>query len=144
MIAVSFHHGSDWTRLARLWILPIKWVGGFAAAWGGLYFRRWKKRRSEESAQSWPLIEARVSNGKVVPIPKTSRFLATLEYIYFLDEYHTGKYTHEFSKESDADEFVRNMRDKRVQVRYKQSNPDQSVLEQSIIEQHIQLAPRFG
>jgi hypothetical protein len=36
------------------------------------------------------------------------------------------------------------MKDKRVHIRYKQSNPDKSVLEQSVVEQHILLAPRFG
>ena len=36
------------------------------------------------------------------------------------------------------------MKDKSVQIRYKQSNPNKSVLEQSVIEQHILLAPRFG
>ena len=36
------------------------------------------------------------------------------------------------------------MKDKRIQIRYNQSNPDKSVLEQSVIEQHVMLAPRFG
>jgi hypothetical protein len=36
------------------------------------------------------------------------------------------------------------MREQRVQVRYNQSNPAKSVLEQSVVEQHILLAPRFG
>jgi hypothetical protein len=36
------------------------------------------------------------------------------------------------------------MKDKRVQIRYNQSNPNNSVLEQSVIEQHILLTPRFG
>jgi hypothetical protein len=36
------------------------------------------------------------------------------------------------------------MKGQRVQVRYKQSSPEKSVLEQSVVEQHILLAPRFG
>jgi hypothetical protein len=138
------HHWATWTRHTGLWILSIKWFFGFAAGWGTLYLRRWQKSRREAGAQGWPSVEGRISSGKVVPIPKTSRFLATLQYIYFLEEYRTGKYTHEFSRESDADDFVRNMRDQRVHIRYKQSNPDKSVLEQSVVEQHILLAPRFG
>jgi hypothetical protein len=138
------HNWAYWSRHPFLWIEPLKWVVAIPAAWGGLYFRRWLKNRREETAQGWPSIEGRITGGKVVAIPKTSRFLATVSYIFFLEEYHTGKYTHEFSKESDADDFVRNMRDQRVHIRYKQSNPDKSVLEQSVVEQHILLAPRFG
>ena len=81
---------------------------------------------------------------KVAPVPKTTRYLATLSYIYFLEEYRTGKYVHEFTNQDDADNFVRTMKDKRVQIRYNQSNPNKSVLEQRAIEQHIMLTPRFG
>jgi hypothetical protein len=144
MTADFSHQWAYWTRHTGLWILPFKYVFGLIAAWGGLYLRRWQKRRSEQNAQGWPSIEGRISSGKVVAIPKTSRFLATLEYIFFLQEYYTGKYTHEFSKEDDANDFVSTMKDKRVQIRYKQSNPDKSILEQSVVEQHILLAPRFG
>jgi len=138
------HQWANWTRHTGLWILSFKYGLGFIAAWGGIYFRRWQKRRGEENAQGWPSAEGRISSGKVVAIPKTSRFLATLEYIFFLEEYHTGKYNHEFTKEDDANDFVSAMKDKRVHIRYKQSNPDKSVLEQSVVEQHILLAPRFG
>jgi hypothetical protein len=44
----------------------------------------------------------------------------------------------------EAGDFVRAMKDKNVQIRYKESNPDKSVLEHRIIEQYILLAPRFG
>jgi hypothetical protein len=134
----------DLLRYFHVWIYALKWPLAFVAGWASIYIRRWQKRRGEQSAQGWPSVEGRISSGKVVAIPKTSRFIATLEYIFFLDEYHTGKYTHEFSKEDEADDFVRTMKDKRVQVRYKQSNPAKSVLEQSVVEQHILLAPRFG
>ena len=65
-------------------------------------------------------------------------------YTYFVEEYRTGKYTHEFAKKADAEDFVAKMREQRIQVRYNQSNPAKSVLEQSVVEQHILLAPRFG
>jgi hypothetical protein len=115
-----------------------------AAGWGSLYLRRWQKRRLEESAQGWPSVEGRIVSGKVAAIAHTSRFLATLEYTYFVEEYRTGKYTHEFAKKAEAEDFVAKMRQQRVQVRYNQSNPAKSVLEQSVIEQLVLLAPRFG
>ena len=99
----------------------------------------------EEDAQGWPSTEGRILSGKVAGIAHTSRFLATLQYsYYFEDKYHYGKYTHEFSKKVEAEEFVRQMKDKRLQIRYKPSNPDKSVLEQRVIEQYILLTPRFG
>ena len=134
----------DLLRYAHAWIYLLKYPLYFIAGWAAIYFRRWKKSRDETIAQGWPSVEGRIQSGKVVPVPKTTRFLATLNYIYFLEEYRTGKYVHEFTNESEADEFVRQMKDKRVQIRYKQSDPNKSILEQSVIEQHIQLAPRFG
>jgi hypothetical protein len=116
----------------------------FVAGWAAIYYRRWRKSHEESIAQGWPSVDGLIISGKVTPIPKTSRFHATLEYTYFVDEYRTGTYDHDFSSEEDADNFVRQMKDKRVQIRYKQSNPKRSVLEQRVIEQHILLTPRFG
>jgi hypothetical protein len=124
--------------------LGIRYGLYFGIAWGALYFRRWQKSHREGIAQSWPSVEGVIVSGNVHPIPKTTRFNAILQYTYFVDEYRTGKYNHEFSKESDADDFVRELKDKRLQIRYKESNPDKSVLEQSVVEQHVALAPRFG
>jgi hypothetical protein len=131
-------------HLSHLWVLGIRYTLYFAFAWGAVAWRRWQKRRRETVAQGWPSIEGVILDGQVTPAPKTSCFLATLQYTYFIDEYRIGKYIHEFAKESDADDFVRQLKDKRVPIRYNQSNPDNSVLEQSVVEQHAQLAPRFG
>ena len=138
------HHWAEWTRHTGLWILSFKYVFGFAAGWGTLYLRRWQKSRREEAAQSWHLVEGNISSAKVESIPHTSRFVAKLQYTYFVEEYRLGEYTHEFSKKSEADDFAAKMKGQRVQVRYKQSSPEKSVLEQSVVEQHILLAPRFG
>jgi hypothetical protein len=129
---------------SHLWSYGIRYGLYFAFAWGAVYFRRWQKRRREMIAQGWPSVEGVIVSGQVMPVPKTTRFHATLQYTYFKDEYRTGKYIHEFNKEEDADNFVRQLKDKRVQIRYKESNPDKSVLEQSVVEQHVLLAPRFG
>ena len=125
-------------------ILAIKYIGAFAIAWITIYLKRWQKRRKEAVAQGWPSAEARILSGKVVPIPKTNRFLATLTYTYFVEEYRSGTYTHEFAHEPEADDFVRQMKDKKVQIRYNPTNPDTSVLEQAAVEQMVLLAPRFG
>ena len=129
---------------SHFWAYGIRYGLYFTVAWGAVYWQRWHKRRRETMAQSWPYVQGIIISGKVTPIPKTTRFHATLQYTFFVEEYRTGKYVHEFTREIDADDFVHQMKDKRVQIRYKDSNPDKSVLEQSVIEQHILLTPRLG
>lgn len=127
------------SHLPRIWVLAIRYSVYFAFAWGAVSWRRWQKRRRESRAQAWPSVEGVILSGQVEPAPKTSCFLVTLQYTYFVGEYCTGTYIHEFAKETDADDFVREMRDKRVPIRYNPSKPDCSVLEQSVIEQQAQL-----
>jgi hypothetical protein len=140
-LSISWH---DLLRNFHGWIYLLKWPLAFVAGWTSIYIRRWRKSRDENAAQGWPSVEGRIQSGKVTPIPKTSQFHASLQYTYFIGEYRTGKYEHDFPSEADADNFVRQMKDKRVQIRYKESNPDKSVLEQRTIEQYILLTPRFG
>ena len=140
-MSFSWH---DLWRLGHGWIYLLKWPIAFVAGWSGIYVRRWRRNRDENAAQGWPSVEGRIISSNATRVEKTSRFIVTLEYSFFLDEYHYGKYVHDFSKEADANEFARQLKDKRVQIRYKQSDPNKSVLEQSTIEQHVMLAPRFG
>jgi hypothetical protein len=144
---MSFAHPFSWPDLLRFshgWIYLLKWPLAFVAGWAAILYRRWRRSFDENAAQGWPSVEGLIVSGEVKPIPKTSRFHASLTYTYFVEEYRTGKYDHDFQNEADADDFVRQLKDKRVQIRYKQSNPDKSVLEQSVINQHVMLAPRFG
>jgi hypothetical protein len=126
----------------RLSLAIFRYGSYFAAAWGALFIRRWIKRHRERVAQSWPIVDGVILGGTVTRIRRTSHFHATLDYTYFVGEYRTGKYIHEFATEANADEFVRLMKDKRVHIRYKRSNPNKTVLEQNVVEQHAMLAPR--
>jgi hypothetical protein len=132
------------SHLPRLWTLAIRYGIYFAFAWGAVTWRRWQKRRLETIAQGWPSVDGVILSGHVEPTPKTSCFVATLQYSYFVDEYHTGTFLHEFAKETDADDFVRQLTNKRVPIRYNQSTSDKSVLEQSAAEQQAQLTPHFS
>jgi hypothetical protein len=131
-------NNSEWV------VVGIRYGLIFVFAWGAIYVRRWLKQRRESIAQSWPSVDGLIVFTSVLPIPKRTRFHAKIQYTYFVDEYRTGTYMHEFSREVEADDFARELKDKRVQIRYKQSNPDVSVLEQSVVEQHVLLAPRMG
>ena len=141
------HASITWHEILRFshgWIYLLKWPLAFVAGWVGIHMQRWRKQRAEAAAQGWPSVDGRIAGGTVKAIPKTKRFLATLEYLYFVGEYRTGKYVHEFERKEDADQFVSSMKDKHVPIRYNDSDPSKSVLEQRAIEQHILLAPRFG
>lgn len=139
--SISWH---DILRFSHGWIILLKWPAAFVAGWGGIHYQRWRKQRAEAAAQSWPMVDARIGGGVVKPIPKTKRFLATLSYTYFVSEYRIGKYIHEFENKDDAESFVRAMKDKHVPIRYNPTNPEKSVLEESSVQQHVLLAPRFG
>ena len=140
-LSISWH---DLWRFTHAWIYLLKWPLAFVVPWAGIHIRRWRKSRDENAAQGWPSVEGRITSGDFKEVPKTKRWLATLTYTYFVGEYRTGKYVHEFMSVDEAGDFVRAMKDKRVQIRYKESNPDRSVLEQRTIEQYILLTPRFG
>jgi len=144
MAALASAGRQDWWHYLYLSPYLLKWIFAFAAGWGSVYYRRWRKRHNEQIAQGWPSAEGRIVFTNVAQIPKTTRYLATLHYTYFVGEYHSGEYQHEFSNESDADNFVRALKDKSVQIRYKESDPGKSILEERVLEQHIVLTPRFG
>jgi hypothetical protein len=130
--------------MAILTRLGIRYAFYFGIAWVVLFFRRWNKSRRESNAQSWPTVQGCIISGNAKPIPKTNRHMATLTYSYCVGEYYSGKYTHEFAKEEEADDFIRQMRDKRILIRYKESKPSVSILEQSMVEQTVALSPIRG
>jgi hypothetical protein len=63
-----------------------------------------------------------------------------LDYSYFVEEYRSGRYSQVFSSEDEADDFTKTMRDKNVLIHYNPLKPDDSVLEESDVEQQIQSA----
>jgi hypothetical protein len=125
----------------RIWLYAIRYGVYLGFAWGAVAWRNWLKRRRETAARTWPPAEAVILTGSVTAIPKTSCFLATLQYTYYAGEYHTGTYLHQFPREIDADDFVRRMTNQRIPIRYNPREPDQSVLAQTTLEQHILIAP---
>ncbi len=51
---------------------------------------------------------------------------------------------HWFRKEEEADEFVRQIRDKRLQVRYNPAKPDESAILDRDLEMVVLLSPLSG
>jgi hypothetical protein len=119
--------------LFKLVAYPLIFISALIAGW-------WRKRM-EKIALGWPAVEGCIQFVSVAPVPKSSAFLATLQYSYFVEEYRSGEYTEGFDSEHDADEFVKKMKDQKVPVRYNPKDPDKSLIEEADVEQYIQLPP---
>ena len=72
------------------------------------------------------------------------RYWAEITYSYFVAEYRSGTYIRQFKREVDADEFVRQVRDRRVQLHYKDSAPDVSVILERDLDLIAMVAPQLS
>jgi hypothetical protein len=122
--------------LAKFGIIP----GTFAAFGLKRLYQKWRQNRA---FAGWPSTEARVLYGKVHSEGPRQHWVE-LTYSYYVDEYRSGKHVHRFRNEEEADEFIRQMKDKRLQVRYNPEKPDESVILDRDIEMVALLAPQRG
>jgi len=122
--------------LAKFGLIP-----GTMAAYGIRHlYQRWRQKRAMES---WPAVEARILWG-TVERESTRRVWAHITYTYFVGEYRSGSYIRGFRREEDADEFVRQIKDKKLQIRHDPADPDKSVILDRDIEMIAMLAPQLG
>ena len=112
--------------------------GAIAARWAQKVYQR---RRQTRAMEGWPSTQATIQSGTVHT--EGGRHWAELTYTYFVDEYHSGTYVKNFRKEDDADEFVRQARDKRLQVHYKESKPETSVILDRDLEMIVLMVPQL-
>ena len=103
-----------------------------------------REGRTKNESPAWPSVEGRIVMAKVARAPKTLHYIAILDYSYFVGEYRTGEHTQNFSKEDEACDFARQIRDKQLQVRYMPRNPNVSALDQSSIDRFLQPTLRAG
>jgi hypothetical protein len=89
----------------------------------------------------WPATDGTIQSGQVHK--QGLRYWVELTYTYYVGEYRSGKHIHNFRREEEADEFVRQVKDKRVQVHYDASNPDKSVILDRDLELIALLAPQY-
>ena len=106
--------------LAKFGLIP-----GFIAAFGIQKFRQ--KYRQRKAVEGWPATEATVQIGRVHQ-DGPRNYWAEITYSYFVSEYRSGTYIRHFKTEDQAADFVREMKDRRIQVRYKESDPENSVI----------------
>jgi hypothetical protein len=98
--------------------------GVLAAFWFRRLFQKWRQGRAMEG---WPSTQATIQWGKTHNEGPRSIW-AEITYSYFVGEYRSGTYVRFFRREEQADEFIRQLKDKQVQVHYKESDPDTSTL----------------
>ena len=92
--------------------------------------------------EGWPTTEATVQSGKV-HTEGLWRHWAEITYSYFVGEYRSGTYIRRFRREEDADEFVRQMKDRRLPIHYKDTNPETSVVLDRDLEMIALLTPQM-
>ena len=115
-------------------------IPGAIAAYG--LKRAYQKWRQNKAMAGWPATDATILSGQVEKKGWRS-FWAEITYSYFVTEYHSGKYVRHFRREEDADEFVRQVKDKRVHVHYDGSNPEKSVILDRDLEMIALLVPQY-
>jgi hypothetical protein len=101
----------------------------------------YQKWRQNQAMAGWPATDATILNGQVHK--EGLRFWAEITYTYYVGEYRSGKHVHRFRREADADEFIRQIKDKRVHVHYNASDPEKSVILDRDLEMVALLAPQF-
>jgi len=137
-------HNFPWGA-AGYWIFYLLKVFGILPGAVAAYYvqRLWQKRRQRRAMEGWPAIEATVLWGKV-HADGPRNYWAEITYSYYVGEYRSSTYIRRFKKEVQADEFVRSLKDRKIQVHYKESNPDASVILDRDLEMIALLAPQFG
>jgi hypothetical protein len=123
------HYNSIPWRLVFLAVLKLLKTFGLIPGAMTAYWlrRRYQKWRQARALEGWPSTEARILSG-TVHSEGPRRKWAEITYSYYVGEYRAGKYLRLFRREEDADEFVREIKDKRVYVRYKERDPDTSTI----------------
>lgn len=135
-------HSIPWAPI--LWGI-IKFLKVFGVIPGAIaaysiqkFYQKWRQKQAMEG---WPTADATVLSGEVHK-EGPWRFWAQLTYSYYVGEYRSGKYLRRFRREEDADEFVRQARDKRIQMHFKDSDPERSVILDRDIEMLVLVAPQ--
>jgi hypothetical protein len=105
--------------------------------------RLYQRRRQGRAAAGWPSTDATVQSGKVHK-QGARQYWVELTYIYFVEEYRSGKHVHRFRKEAEADDFLGQIKDKRIQIRYNPAKPDESAILDRDLEMVVLLSPLRG
>ncbi len=101
--------------------------------------RRAYRHSSVRVAQGWPSTEGRIDSAALrtddVFFKKYGSFDGVLRYSYWVaGELCVGRYTREFPKQSIAEEFVRDLNDRKIEVHYDPNRPSRSLVLEAEVE----------
>jgi hypothetical protein len=140
---MSVHH-MPWEVIFFGMIKLIKAFGLIPGAIAAFGVRKlYQKWRQNKAMAGWPVTDGTILSGQVHREGRR-RYWAEIAYHYFVGEYRSGTYVRRFRKEEDADAFVRQVKEKRLQVRYSDANPEQSVILDRDLEMVVLLSPQLG
>ena len=122
--------------LAKFGLIP-----GAAVGYGAK--KLYQKRRQDRASSGWPSTDATVQGGQVHKQGPRS-YWVELTYTYFVEEYRSGKHVHRSRKEEEAEDFLRQIKDKRIQVRYNPGKPAESAILDRDLEMVVLLSPLRG
>ncbi len=97
-------------------------------------FRKYMQRVRENQAAMWPSADGQVQTATV----KKSQYGSWVElsYRYYArQQYRYGKYRRHFARKAAAQTFADAIRGRSIQVRYRDDNPNESV----VLEQDLQM-----
>jgi hypothetical protein len=134
----------DWQHLRRtpdwrgLWHYVwrifdhFEYVGTFLLGGVAVAARRYWQKLRETRAAGWPSAEATIQSATV---KAHEGYEVQLTYRYYArQEYRYGKYSHQFRKKEAAEQFAEAIRGRSLQIRYREDNPDVSVLMERDLE----------
>ncbi len=137
-------HNMPWEAILLGILKLLKVFGLIPGAIAAFGVRKlYQKWRQNKAMAGWPVTDATILSGQVHQ-DGPRRFWVEITYYYFVQEYRSGTYVRRFRKEEDADNFIRKVKDKRLQVRYNDSEPDQSVILDRDLEMIALLNPQLG
>jgi hypothetical protein len=140
---MDLHNAIHWEWLVWGLIKLLKVFGIIPGAMAAFGMKKlYQKWRQNKAMAGWPATDATMQSGEVHN-KGWRNFWVEITYTYYVGEYRTGKHVHRFHREEDADEFVRQVKDKHVQVHYDSSAPDKSVILDRDLEVIALLAPQF-
>jgi hypothetical protein len=138
---MSSHH-IPWEALIFGLLKLLKVFGLIPGAIAAFGIRKlYQKWRQNKAISGWPATDATIQNGSVHK--EGWRVWVELTYTYYVGEYRTGTHVHKFRREEQADEFVRQVKDKRVHVHYDSNHPEKSVILDRDLELVAMLAPTY-
>lgn len=140
---VTLSHGTNWVVWVPALVNLLKALGIIPGTMAAFWLRHWyQKRRQRKAMEGWSSTEARFHSAAMRQ--EGSKQWLEITYSYFADEYRSGTYVRRINKKDDAAGLIRQLRDKRFQVRYDPADPDKSVILDRDLEMVTLLAPQVG